>query len=33
MKAKRLWQAAMDYVRAHPEWRLTLQIHKLLRIP
>lgn len=26
-------QAAMDYVRAHPEWRLTLQTHKLLGIP
>ncbi|MEM8697106.1 MAG: 7-carboxy-7-deazaguanine synthase [Pseudomonadota bacterium] len=24
---------AMDYVRAHPEWRLTLQTHKLLGIP
>ncbi|MEO1167395.1 MAG: 7-carboxy-7-deazaguanine synthase [Pseudomonadota bacterium] len=26
-------QAAMDYVRAHPEWRLTLQTHKMLGIP
>lgn len=25
--------AAMDYVRAHPEWRLTLQTHKMLGIP
>lgn len=24
---------AMAYVRAHPEWRLTLQTHKLLGIP
>ncbi|WP_299327120.1 7-carboxy-7-deazaguanine synthase [Parasphingopyxis sp.] len=26
-------RAAMDYVRAHPEWRLTLQTHKMLGIP
>lgn len=26
-------QAAMDYVRAHPEWRLTLQTQKMLGIP
>lgn len=25
--------AAMDYVRAHPQWRLTLQTHKMLGIP
>jgi 7-carboxy-7-deazaguanine synthase (Cx14CxxC type) len=25
--------AAMDYVRAYPEWRLTLQTHKMLGIP
>ena len=26
-------QAAMDYVRDHPAWRLTLQTHKMLGIP
>lgn len=25
--------AAMAYVRAHPQWRLTLQTHKMLGIP
>ena len=26
-------QAAIDYVLAHPEWRLSLQTHKLLGLP
>lgn len=26
-------EAAMDYVSAHPQWRLSLQTHKLLGIP
>lgn len=26
-------QAAVDFCRAHPKWRLSLQTHKLLRIP
>lgn len=26
-------QAALDYCRAHPRWRLSLQTHKLLNIP
>jgi hypothetical protein len=24
---------ALDYCLAHPRWRLTLQLHKLLAIP
>lgn len=26
-------QAALDYCRQHPQWRLSLQTHKLLNIP
>jgi organic radical activating enzyme len=26
-------QAAIDYVLRHPEWRLSLQTHKLLGLP
>lgn len=26
-------RAALDYCRAHPRWRLSLQTHKILRIP
>ena len=26
-------RAALDYCLAHPRWRLSLQTHKLLRIP
>ena len=26
-------QLALDYCRAHPKWRLSLQTHKLLQIP
>jgi 7-carboxy-7-deazaguanine synthase (Cx14CxxC type) len=26
-------RAAVDYCRAHPQWRLSLQTHKLLGIP
>jgi 7-carboxy-7-deazaguanine synthase (Cx14CxxC type) len=26
-------ELALDYCRAHPKWRLSLQTHKLLRIP
>ena len=26
-------QAAVDYVRRHPKWRLSLQTHKLIGIP
>ncbi|MCA1748945.1 MAG: 7-carboxy-7-deazaguanine synthase [Sphingomonadales bacterium] len=32
-QAEAVRAAAIDYVRAHPEWRLTLQTHKLLGIP
>jgi 7-carboxy-7-deazaguanine synthase len=31
--AARNTQLALDYCRAHPKWRLSLQTHKLLRIP
>jgi len=26
-------RAAIDYCRAHPKWRLSLQTHKLLGLP
>jgi organic radical activating enzyme len=26
-------QAAVEYCRAHPQWRLSLQTHKVLGIP
>jgi len=32
-EAERNTQLALDYCRAHPKWRLSLQTHKLLRIP
>ena len=31
--AARNTQLALDYCRAHPKWRLSLQTHKLLHIP
>jgi 7-carboxy-7-deazaguanine synthase len=31
--AARNTQLALDYCRAHPKWRLSIQTHKLLRIP
>jgi len=31
--SERNTQLALDYCRAHPKWRLSLQTHKLLRIP
>lgn len=31
--AGRNTQMALDYCRAHPKWRLSLQTHKLLHIP
>jgi 7-carboxy-7-deazaguanine synthase (Cx14CxxC type) len=31
--ADRNTKLALDYCRAHPKWRLSLQTHKLLRIP
>lgn len=31
--SERNTQLAVDYCRAHPRWRLSLQTHKLLRIP
>lgn len=30
---ERLTQAAVDYVMAHPSWKLSLQTHKLLGLP
>ena len=32
-EVERNTQLALDYCRAHPKWRLSLQTHKLLRIP
>ena len=26
------WDAAVDYVKEHPKWRLSLQLHKVLKI-
>lgn len=32
-EVERNTELALDYCRAHPKWRLSLQTHKLLRIP
>jgi organic radical activating enzyme len=32
-KSARHLDAAIDYCRAHPKWRLSLQTHKLLGLP
>ena len=29
---KRIMEAAVGYIKAHPEWRLSLQTHKLIGI-
>ena len=29
---KRIIQACVDYIKAHPQWRLSLQTHKLIDI-
>lgn len=33
VKNTRLLGAAVDYIKAHPEWHLSLQTHKLIHIP
>ena len=33
MRAKQNTQAAIEYCKAHPRWRLSIQSHKILGIP
>jgi 7-carboxy-7-deazaguanine synthase len=32
-KEKEMLPAVIDYVKAHPEWKISLQIHKYMNIP
>ncbi len=32
-RAERMTPMIIDYVKAHPEWEISLQIHKYMRIP
>ena len=32
VKNKKITEATVEYIKAHPQWRLSLQIHKVLEI-
>jgi organic radical activating enzyme len=32
-KASQVTPAIVDYIKAHPQWQLSLQVHKYINVP